>query len=113
MALPDYYGMLEVESTATFEEIKQAYRRLARLYHPDVNKQVGDDSRIKQINEAYAVLSDLARRVAYDVQRLENLKREVIINFIIKQREQARKEARMTWKEGATGFVRELKKGLQ
>jgi curved DNA-binding protein CbpA len=112
MALPDYYGMLEVESTATFEEIKQAYRRLARLYHPDVNKQVGD-SRIKQINEAYAVLSDLARRITYDVQRLENLKREIIIDFIIRQREQARKEARMTWKEGAIGFVRELKKGLQ
>ena len=112
MALPDYYGMLEVESTATFEEIKQAYRRLARLYHPDVNKQVGD-SRIKQINEAYAVLSDLARRITYDVQRLENLKREIIIDFIIRQREQARQEARMTWKEGAIGFVRELKKGLQ
>jgi DnaJ-class molecular chaperone len=112
MALPDYYGMLEVESTATFEEIKQAYRRLARLYHPDVNQQAGD-SRIKQINEAYAVLSDLAKRVTYDVQRLENLKREIIIEFIIKQREQNRQEARMTWKEGAKGFVRELKKGLQ
>jgi curved DNA-binding protein CbpA len=112
MALPDYYKLLEVESTATFEEIKQAYRRLARLYHPDVNKQT-NDSRIKQINEAYAVLSDLSRRVTYDVQRLEYLRREIIINFLIQQRDKARKETHMTWKEGAVGFVRELKKGLQ
>ena len=112
MAFPDYYRMLEVESTATVEEIKQAYRRLARIYHPDVNRQAGDN-RIKQINEAYAVLSDLSRRINYDVQRLEYLKHEIIINFIIQQREKARSEARMTWKEGAVGFVRELKKGLR
>jgi curved DNA-binding protein CbpA len=112
MTFPDYYKLLEVESTATVEEIKQAYRRLARLYHPDINKQTSD-SRIKQINEAYAVLSDLSRRVTYDVQRLEYLKREIIINLIVKQRDQARREAHMTWKEGAVGFVRELKKGLK
>jgi DnaJ-class molecular chaperone len=111
MAFQDYYSMLEVESTATVDEIKQAYRRLARIYHPDVNKQA-NDSRIKQINEAYAVLSDLSRRVTYDVQRLEYLRREIIINFIMQQREQARRDAHMTWKEGAVGFVRELKKGL-
>lgn len=111
MAFQDYYSILEVESTATVEEIKLAYRRLARIYHPDVNKKAGD-SRIKQINEAYAVLSDLSRRITYDVQRLEYLKREIIIDFIVKRREQARRETRMTWKEGAVGFVRELKKGL-
>lgn len=112
MAFPDYYGILEVESMATFADIKQAYRRLARLYHPDVNQHTSD-TRIKQINEAYAVLSDLSRRVTYDVQRLEYLKREIMIDFIIKQREQARRENRMTWKQGAVGFVRELKKGLK
>ena len=112
MAYQDYYGILEVESTATVEDIKQAYRRLARLYHPDVN-QHASDTRIKQINEAYAVLSDLSRRVTYDVQRLEYLKREIMIDFILKKREQARREKRMTWKEGAVGFVRELQKELK
>ncbi|GCE04421.1 DnaJ domain-containing protein [Dictyobacter aurantiacus] len=115
MALPDYYAILEVSSTARLEDIKQSYRRLARLYHPDINR-TAEDRHIKQINEAYAVLSDPTRRVAYDIQRLEAMKREVLLNFILQQREQARyrqQQPRMTWKEGAIGFVRELKKGMK
>lgn len=112
MALPDYYAILAVPSTATLEEIKLSYRRLARMYHPDLNKETAD-GRMKQINEAYAVLSDATRRMAYDIQRLENMKREVILNFILQQRENARnRPPRMTWKEGARGFVRELKKNM-
>ncbi|GCF07474.1 DnaJ domain-containing protein [Dictyobacter arantiisoli] len=111
MALPDYYAILEIESTATLADIKQAYRRLARIYHPDLNRQVGD-RRIKQINEAYAVLSDVTRRTIYDIQRLEAMKRDIVLDFIIKQRQQARHTQRMTWKEGAIGFVRELKNNM-
>ncbi len=112
MTLPDYYAMLEVSSRATPEQIKQAYRRLARRYHPDLNKQA-EDSRIKQLNEAYTVLSDVARRTAYDIQRLEELRRAILLDVIRRQREQAQQQPRMTWTEGVFGFVRELRKGLR
>jgi DnaJ-class molecular chaperone len=67
MAGKDYYSILGVSRQASEREIKQAYRRLARQYHPDVNP--GDKSaeaRFKQINEAYEVLSDKEKRQKYD-----------------------------------------------
>jgi DnaJ-class molecular chaperone len=67
MAGKDYYNILGVNREANEREIKQAYRRLARKYHPDVNP--GDKSaeaRFKQINEAYEVLSDKEKRQKYD-----------------------------------------------
>ena len=67
MAGKDYYGILGVARGASEREIKQAYRRLARKYHPDVNP--GDKSaeaRFKQINQAYEVLSDKEKRQKYD-----------------------------------------------
>ena len=67
MAGKDYYKILGVSRGASEREIKQAYRRLARKYHPDVNP--GDKSaeaRFKQINEAYEVLSDKEKRQKYD-----------------------------------------------
>jgi curved DNA-binding protein CbpA len=113
MALPDYYAILDVSSDATFDEIKHAYWRMARLYHPDVNRR-GTDDQIKRINEAYDVLGDAARRVTYDIQRLEEKKHEVILDFLIHQRElQRRRRKRMTWKEGAVGFVRELRRNMR
>lgn len=112
MAFPDYYSVFDVAPEATGDEIKQAYRRLARLYHPDLNKQT-EDTRIKRLNEAYAVLGDPVRRTAYDIQRLENMKRDVIVNFIIQQRENVRRQKRMTWAQGAAGFVREMKKEMR
>jgi len=62
----DYYKVLEVPRDATAEQIKKAYRRLARKFHPDVSKEADASSRMSEINEANAVLSDPERRTAYD-----------------------------------------------
>ena len=62
----DYYDVLGVGRTASSEEIKRSYRRLARQYHPDVNNEAGAEAKFKEINEAYEVLSDDRRRAAYD-----------------------------------------------
>src|SRR5919199_6150702 len=60
----DYYKILGVDRKADDAAIKSAYRKLARKYHPDVNK--GKDERFKEINEAYEVLSDPEKRRRYD-----------------------------------------------
>lgn len=60
----DYYQILGVSKTASEEEIKKAYRKLAHQYHPD--KANGDEARFKEINEAYQVLSDKKKRAQYD-----------------------------------------------
>jgi len=62
----DYYEVLGISRNASKEEIKSAFRRLARQYHPDVNNAADAEDRFKEINEAYAVLSDDNRRAAYD-----------------------------------------------
>ncbi|MEA3440682.1 MAG: molecular chaperone DnaJ, partial [Chloroflexota bacterium] len=66
MAQRDYYEVLGVSRSATQEELKAAFRRLARQYHPDVNDSSDAEERFKEINEAFAVLSDEQRRGAYD-----------------------------------------------
>lgn len=62
-ATPDYYKILGVSKTATAEEIKKAYRKLARTHHPDAG---GDEAKFKEINEAYEVLGDEKKRKLYD-----------------------------------------------
>lgn len=62
----DYYEVLGVPRTASQEEIQRAYRRLARRYHPDINKDPGAEEQFKQIGEAYQVLSDPKTRARYD-----------------------------------------------
>ena len=62
----DYYEILGVAREADKEEIKQAYRRLARKYHPDVNKETGAEERFKEINLAYEALSEPETRARYD-----------------------------------------------
>lgn len=66
MASRDYYEVLGVNRTASADELKSAFRNLARQYHPDVNKSPDAEERFKEINEAYAVLSDSDKRAAYD-----------------------------------------------
>ena len=60
------YTTLEVASTANETEIKKAYRKLARQYHPDVNKDPAAEEKFKEINAAYEVLSDKEKRAKYD-----------------------------------------------
>ena len=62
----DFYEILGVPNAASADEIKKAYRKLAREYHPDVNKASGAEEKFKQISEAYYVLSDEGRRRNYD-----------------------------------------------
>jgi curved DNA-binding protein len=69
MEFKDYYDTLGVKPEATDAQIKSAYRRLARKYHPDVSKEAGAEEKIKAVNEAYEALREPARRKAYDQVR--------------------------------------------
>lgn len=66
MEYRDYYQILGVQRTAAADEVKTAYRRLARKYHPDVSKEANAEERFKEVQEAYEVLKDPEKRAAYD-----------------------------------------------
>src|SRR3954467_6003097 len=66
MARSDYYKVLGVDKKASQDDIKKAYRKLARKYHPDTNKEAGAEERFKEISEAYDVLGDEDKRKKYD-----------------------------------------------
>jgi curved DNA-binding protein len=66
MKYKDYYAILGVKRDASPEDIKRAYRKLARKYHPDVSKEKGAEEKFKEVGEAYEVLKDAEKRAAYD-----------------------------------------------
>ncbi len=109
----DYYAILGVTPQAAQSEIKRSYRRLARKYHPDLNRQALD-TYIKRLNEAYGVLGDPTKRAAYDQQRLlQEKQRKAAQEALRQQQAQAKQEPKMTWVQGIFGFVRELRRELR
>ena len=66
MSKRDYYEVLGISKSASKDEIKKAYRKLAKKYHPDVNKEEDATEKFKEVQEAYEVLSDDQKRAQYD-----------------------------------------------
>jgi curved DNA-binding protein len=66
MDFKDYYNIMGLERSASQDDIKRTYRKLARKYHPDVSKEADAEARFKELGEAYAVLKDPEKRAAYD-----------------------------------------------
>ncbi|MDP2904426.1 MAG: DnaJ domain-containing protein [Methylovulum sp.] len=66
MRYKDYYKVMGLSQNANQDEIKQAYRKLARQYHPDVSTEPDAEAKFKALREAYEVLKDIKKRVAYD-----------------------------------------------
>jgi curved DNA-binding protein len=66
MEFRDYYEVMDLKRDATQDEVKRAYRKLSRKYHPDVSKESDAEERFKEVGEAYAVLKDPEKRAAYD-----------------------------------------------
>lgn len=66
MEFKDYYKIMGVEKDASQEEIKRAYKKLARKYHPDVSKEANAEEHFKEVGEAYEALKDPEKRAAYD-----------------------------------------------
>ncbi|MEW3594439.1 DnaJ domain-containing protein, partial [Enterococcus entomosocium] len=62
----DYYEVLGLQKGASDDEIKKAYRKLSKQYHPDINKEPDAEAKFKEISEAYEILSDSQKRAAYD-----------------------------------------------
>src|ERR1700692_2432458 len=66
MQYKDYYEILGVARSAVADEVKRAYRKMARKFHPDVSKEKNAENRFKEVQEAYEVLRDPEKRAAYD-----------------------------------------------
>ncbi|KUO69831.1 MAG: hypothetical protein APF81_06225 [Desulfosporosinus sp. BRH_c37] len=69
--MKDYYSILGINEYATTDEIKMAFRRLMKIWHPDISSQTGSDERFKEIVEAYEILNDQYERNKYDEKRKE------------------------------------------
>jgi curved DNA-binding protein CbpA len=78
--MENYYDILEINKSATPEEIKEAYRKLVKIHHPDING--GKDEKFKQISEAYSVLIDPEKRKAYDSGKYEPVEKLAAYNIL-------------------------------
>ena len=101
--MTDYYEILGVETTASFDEIKKRYRELSLIFHPDKIKTSLSEEMMKKINEAYSVLSDPKQRQQYDANS-DNFQEKNTQN----QENQAQKSAKDVWKDQ----LKEMGKGL-
>src|SRR5437870_2874784 len=88
----DYYELLRVDATATFDEIHKAYRSLALLYHPDRNSSPESASVMSSINEAYAVLCEPSKREIYDQQRSRTQRFDIGVSILTAARERLLKQ---------------------
>lgn len=88
MKTTDYYAALGLSKGASDDEIKKAYRRLARQYHPDINDEEGAEERFKAISEAYAALSDPEKRKLYDSYGVDGLRDGFDANMYERMRSQ-------------------------
>lgn len=86
--MKDYYNILGIARTATTGEIKRAYRKLVQQYHPDINPAPGAQEFIREINEAYDVLGNVAKRKEYDY-RLASLFTNVVVEEPVRHRDPA------------------------
>ena len=92
-----YYDVLGVPPDASQADIKRAYRRLAKMYHPDVSREPGAVTRFKQINEANSTLSDPSRRAEYD--------RQALLVDMHKQHESQKRERFEQWRNSQSSGV--------
>ena len=104
MTFKNHYEILGIASTATVDEIKLSYRKLAKFWHPDRNSHTKAKSHFQHINEAYQILSNPAKRQTYDLnywgqvlfsEELETLQQE--INHMIQLAHQKREKAHQQW----------------
>lgn len=92
-----YYDVLEIEPHASQDDIRRAYRRLAKSYHPDVSNDPGAGARFREINEANRVLSEPGRRAEYD--------RTVVTADMHREHEHEKRERYEEWRSAQPGSV--------